>query len=56
MMDYGVEHNEGFTTPEGRNVPSRTFIVGSKDLKRDEKNIKKIQDDLVGKMNKAMRK
>ena len=56
MMAYGVEHNEGFTTPEGRNVPSRTFIVGSKDLKRDEKKIKKIQDDLVGKMNKAMRK
>lgn len=56
MMEYGVEHNDGFNTPEGKFVPARTFIAGEKELKRDKKELEKVQDDLIVNMQRVMKK
>ena len=56
MMEYGVEHNDGFNTPEGKFVAQRTFIAGEKELKRDKKELEKVQDDLIVNMQRVMRK
>ena len=55
MMDYGLEHNDGFNTPEGKSVPARTFIPGEEGLKKDKKGLEKIQNELVINMQKAMK-
>ena len=56
MLDYGLEHNDGFTTSMGKEVFSRTFIAGEKELKRDKKQLEKVQDDLIVKMQMVMKK
>ena len=56
MFDYGLEHNKGFSTPEGKQVPSRNFIAGTEDLKRDKETFKSASFELMNNMNKAMRK
>ena len=55
MMDYALEHNNGFQTPEGKTVPPRTFIPGEEGLKKDKKGLEKIQNELVISMQKEMR-
>ena len=63
MEAYGLEHNSGFTTPNiqagfgaNKTVHARNFIAGSKDLERDKKELEKVEDDLVNKMNRALLK
>ena len=63
MLEYGLAHNEGFTTPRAeigfgsnKSVPARQFIAGEKELKRDKKQLEKVQDDLVVKMQMIMKK
>ena len=53
MMDYGLIHQEGFKTKEGFDVPPREFIASMDD---DKDALKEVQNDLVKKMNRAMRK
>ena len=56
MESYGLEHHEGFTTPEKKFVPSRKFIAGDADLKKDKKELAKVQDDLIINMQRVMKK
>tara|TARA_R100001443_G_C3252421_1_gene153595 strand:+ start:35 stop:556 length:522 start_codon:yes stop_codon:yes gene_type:complete len=72
MLDYGLEHNDGFKTPpweirvkigssvvglgSSKKVFPRTFIAGEKELKRDKKQLEKVQDDLIAKMEMVMKK
>ena len=63
MLDYGIEHHEGFTTPSknigagaNKSVPARNFIAGAGGSKEDMKGLERIQNDLVKKMNRAMLK
>ena len=55
MMDYALEHNDGFNTPEGKSVPARSFIAGEKELDRDKKGLEKIQNELIISMQKEMK-
>ena len=63
MLEYGLAHNEGFTTPRAeigfgnsKSVPARQFIAGEQELKRDKKQLEKVQDDLIAKMEMVMKK
>ncbi len=56
MLEYGVEHNEGFNTPEGKFVPSRNFIVGTEKLKRDKSAFDVVANQTINNFNKAMKK
>ena len=56
MLEYGVEHNEGFNTPEGKFVPSRNFIVGTKGLKRDKSALNVVSEQFANNIEKAMKK
>ena len=56
MLEYGVHHNDGFTTPENKFVPSRNFIAGEKELKRDKTELEKVQNDLIINMQRVMKK
>ena len=53
IYDYGLEHNDG--TQEGTHgtIPQRKFIATLEDDKADQE---KIQNNLVDRMNKAMKK
>ena len=53
MMDYGLIHQEGFTTTEGRSVPARPFIATMED---DKGALDKVEKRIVDRMNKAMLK
>ena len=53
MMDYGLIHQEGFTTLEGRSVPARKFIATMDD---DKDALIKVEKRIVDRMNKAMLK
>ena len=52
MYDYGLEHQKGFMGSHG-DVPARPFIATLEDDKADQE---KIQNNLVDRMNKAMKK
>ncbi len=63
MLEYGLDHNEGFVTPRAemgfgnsKSVPARQFIAGEQELKRDKKQLEKVQDDLIAKMEMVMKK
>ena len=53
IYDYGLEHNDG--TQEGTHgtIPQRKFIATLEDDKNDQQ---KIENNLVDRMNKAMKK
>ena len=53
MMDYGLTHQEGFTTSEGKSVPPRPFIAT---LNQDKDALKKVEERIVKRMNKEMMK
>mgnify|MGYP003135246651 FL=1 len=71
MLEYGLEHHEGFTTPKkeifiqkgkksaslgsGKKVHPRKFIAGESDLKRDKKKLEEVQNELIVKMQMVMR-
>jgi len=53
MMDYGLVHQQGFITNEGKNVPARPFIATMED---DKGALEKVEKRIVDRMNKAMLK
>ena len=53
MMDYGLVHQQGFITNEGKNVPAREFIATIGD---DKGALDKVEKRIVDRMNKAMLK
>ena len=53
MMDYGLTHQEGFTTSEGKSVPPRPFIAT---LNQDKDALKKVEERIVKRMNGKMMK
>ena len=71
MLDYGLEHHEGFTTPKKKiwvkdgekskhlgsrkRVFPRQFIAGESELKRDKTQLAKVQDELIIKLQMVMR-
>ena len=56
MLHYGVEHNKGFDTPEGKFVPPRNFIVGTKDLKRNKDAFNVVSKEFAKNIERAMKK
>ena len=53
IMDYGLIHQEGFTTNEGFNVPPREFIATLSD---DKKSLENVEKRVVNRIEKAMKK
>lgn len=53
IMDYGLIHQEGFTTSEGKNVPARPFIATLSD---DKKALENVENRIFNKLEKAMKK
>ena len=53
MMDYGLIHQEGFTTNEGFNVPPREFIATLSD---DKKALENVENRIIDRIEKAMKK
>tara|TARA_R110002012_G_scaffold3005_1_gene14201 strand:- start:51 stop:524 length:474 start_codon:yes stop_codon:yes gene_type:complete len=53
IMDYGLVHQQGFITNEGRNVPAREFIATIGD---DKDALIKVEKRIVDRMNKTMMK
>ena len=53
IMDYGLIHQEGFTTSENKKVPPRPFIAT---LNQDKDALKKVEERIVKKMNRKMMK
>ena len=56
MLEYGIEHNDGFNTPEGKFVLSRNFIVGTKGLKRDKSALNVVSKQFTDNIEKAIKK
>ena len=61
MMEYGLQHNRGFTTPEGKQAPVRNFIAGlgglvGTDKSLDKDAFKSASFELTNNINKAMKK
>ena len=53
IMDYGLIHQEGFTTNEGFNVPPREFIATLSD---DKKALENVENRIIDRIEKAMKK
>ena len=53
MMDYGLVHQEGFTTKEGFSVPPREFIAALSD---DKKALENVESRIINRIEKAMKK
>ena len=53
IMDYGLAHQEGFTTTEGFSVPPREFIATLSD---DKKALENVQNRVINRIEKAMKK
>ena len=52
IMDYGLIHQEGFTTTEGKSVPARPFIATLSD---DKKALDNIEDKIINTIERAMK-
>ena len=53
IMDYAFEHNDGTQSGTHGTIPQRKFIATLEDDKNDQQ---KIENNLVDRMNKAMKK
>ena len=53
IMDYGLAHQEGFTTTEGFSVPPREFIATLSD---DKKALENVQNRVINRIEKARKK
>ena len=53
IMDYAFEHQRGFRTSSGKNVPPRPFIAT---IDEDKDALKKVNDRIVNRINRTMLK